>query len=180
MEERVASAHQIYDLQLSVATLESRITESNEHLLELNEQHQQSLLGLREELIMRNNENMQRNVNKPDERGKEINNINRKVKHLTVENEQLRKKYEVMTEKYEVARKLGNKDKFIGLNNRSTSVQKIRTFRERRLERQNSLSLDKIDLSNSFRHSQLLRPSLAETYLEAEEEVGEQKWECII
>lgn len=80
---------------------------------------------------------------------KHIRDLSRKV-------EQLKKLNNVINEKYEGARKLNNKDRYIGVDNRSVdSFSRISTFRERRAE--HGLSVDSLPSFNSIkrRHSDM-------------------------
>lgn len=66
-----------------------------------------------------------------------------------MENDQIRKKYDVMSSRYENIKKNGNKDKFIGV---SSDDIKIMTLKERRTERQSltpASSSTLINLNNS-------------------------------
>lgn len=43
-----------------------------------------------------------------------MNDLNKKVKQLTMELDQSKRKCEVVSQKYESIKKIGNKDKFVG------------------------------------------------------------------
>jgi phage shock protein A len=133
---------------------------------------------------------------------RQIGELNKKVKQLSMESDQLRKRCDVMTSKYENIKKIGNKDKFIGL---SSEDLKITTLKERRTERQSltpsssttlahlnnsSILLDEVTdmwsgLQNNTSMTNLSRfkqYSMEERRVHTEaEEIKEEanKWECI-
>lgn len=107
------------------------------------------------ELAFRNhhNENLQHKGNTiKDDAKKELDHEKKKNKKLLKQVEDYRKMNELLSDKYEGAKKMNYKDKFIGIHNRneSSSVCKIPTLKERRLERLNYHRYSSVDKFNVF------------------------------
>jgi hypothetical protein len=80
---------------------------------------------------------------------RKINDLNKKVKHLTMELDHSKRKCEVVAQKYENIKKIGNKDKFIGrVTSRDEEDPRMTTFSQKRLERAGSAAVPTLQQNN--------------------------------